>query len=135
MVSALEFEIVFCGSYTTFVHTIELSIVDAGSTPTLWVLDIDVELISFALLESEIASFCVWETVSVTNAELSRVDEGSSEILVVTLTKVRCVESIDMELPGEDDNDDDDDSDGNGDADGDQALHWVQLVGLWFSGN
>ena len=84
-------------------------------------------------------------TVSLTNAELPRVDEGSSEILVVTLTKVRCMESIDMELSGEDDNDDDGNSDRNGDGDddvdadadgdGDQALHWVQLVGLLFSGN
>ena len=56
-----------------------------------------------------------------------------------------------MELSGEDDNDDDDDSVGNGDGDGDgdsdadadadadadddQALHWVLLVGLSFSGN
>ena len=55
MASALEIEIVFCGSDNTFVHTIELSMVDAGSTPILGVVGIDVRLISVALLESEIA--------------------------------------------------------------------------------
>ena len=38
MVSEVEIKIVFCGSDTTFVHTIELSVVDAGSTTTLVVL-------------------------------------------------------------------------------------------------
>ena len=38
MVSELKFKIVFCGSDNTFVHTIELSMVVAGSTTTLGVL-------------------------------------------------------------------------------------------------
>ena len=54
MVSALEIEIVSCGSEMTFVHTRELPMVDAGSTPTLEVLNIDVVLVSFALLKTEI---------------------------------------------------------------------------------
>ena len=116
MASALEIKIVFCGSDNTFVHTIELSMVDAGSTTTLGVLG-RVNDVKY--------------DVPPTNGVVLLV-----MILILTPTKVRSVESIDMELSGDDDNDDcAGDGDGDGDGDADEAVHWVQLVSLSFSGN
>lgn len=54
MVSALEIEVVFCGSDTSFVHIRELSVADVGSSSILKVLDLDVALIMVAVLETEI---------------------------------------------------------------------------------